>query len=136
MNWILFLKLKLSWFENILRLQFLNTNFVNYSNLIFVELFRWSLEFIWFCYCTRIPHWYRHGAAECKYFPPYSNTMSSFQNYFADPWNTFDFVIVFGSIIDITYSELNVSLSIFSFFLDLILSQKKALWKKHITYNL
>ncbi|XP_023344970.1 muscle calcium channel subunit alpha-1 isoform X2 [Eurytemora carolleeae] len=45
-----------------------------------------------------------------------------FKNYFADPWNTFDFVIVFGSIIDITYSELNpgndnmISVSFFRLF--------------------
>ena len=31
------------------------------------------------------------------------------KNYFRDPWNSFDFIIVFGSITDILYSELNVS---------------------------
>ena len=38
-----------------------------------------------------------------------SNLCITFQNYFGDPWNTFDFVIVLGSFIDIIYSELNVS---------------------------
>ena len=38
-----------------------------------------------------------------------SNSCITFQNYFGDPWNTFDFVIVLGSFIDIIYSELNVS---------------------------
>ena len=33
------------------------------------------------------------------------------KNYFRDPWNSFDFIIVFGSITDIIYSELNVSLN-------------------------
>ena len=32
-----------------------------------------------------------------------------FQNYFNDSWNVFDFIIVLGSVIDITYSEWNVS---------------------------
>ncbi|EFX89598.1 hypothetical protein DAPPUDRAFT_310458 [Daphnia pulex] len=32
-----------------------------------------------------------------------------FKNYFSDPWNVFDFVIVLGSFIDIVYSQLNVS---------------------------
>lgn len=31
-----------------------------------------------------------------------------FQNYFSDPWNVFDFIIVLGSFIDIVYSGLNV----------------------------
>ena len=30
------------------------------------------------------------------------------QNYFRDPWNTFDFIIVLGSFVDIVYSEMNV----------------------------
>ncbi|KAI9556867.1 hypothetical protein GHT06_016659 [Daphnia sinensis] len=30
-----------------------------------------------------------------------------FKNYFSDPWNVFDFVIVLGSFIDIVYSQLN-----------------------------
>lgn len=45
------------------------------------------------------------------------------QNYFSDPWNCFDFIIVMGSFIDIVYSDIvNVSflnttlrLSIFKF---------------------
>ncbi len=36
-------------------------------------------------------------------------TPNYLQNYFSDPWNVFDFVIVLGSFIDITYSEMNVS---------------------------
>ncbi len=35
--------------------------------------------------------------------------MPTLQNYFSDPWNVFDFVIVLGSFIDIIYSEMNVS---------------------------
>jgi hypothetical protein len=31
------------------------------------------------------------------------------QNYFGDPWNVFDCIIVMGSFVDILYSELNVS---------------------------
>ena len=31
------------------------------------------------------------------------------QNYFRDPWNVFDFIIVLGSIIDIIYTEATVS---------------------------
>jgi hypothetical protein len=30
------------------------------------------------------------------------------QNYFGDPWNTLDFVIVIGSIVDITAEKLIV----------------------------
>ncbi|XP_059091600.1 muscle calcium channel subunit alpha-1-like isoform X4 [Tigriopus californicus] len=30
-----------------------------------------------------------------------------FKNYFHDPWNVFDFVIVLGSFVDIVYSEMN-----------------------------
>ena len=33
------------------------------------------------------------------------------QNYFRDPWNVFDFVIVLGSFTDIVYSEISVSIS-------------------------
>ena len=40
-----------------------------------------------------------------------SNIHLTFQNYFGDPWNTFDFVIVLGSYTDIIYSELHVSVS-------------------------
>jgi voltage-dependent calcium channel L type alpha-1D len=32
-----------------------------------------------------------------------------FKNYFGDPWNAFDFVIVLGSLIDIGMNQLNVS---------------------------
>ena len=32
-----------------------------------------------------------------------------FQNYFMDRWNVFDFVIVLGSIVDITMNEVAVS---------------------------
>lgn len=35
----------------------------------------------------------------------------SWQNYFGDAWNVFDFVIVLGSFIDIIYTEVNVSIS-------------------------
>jgi len=31
------------------------------------------------------------------------------QNYFSDPWNVLDFIIVLGSIADIIYTELSVS---------------------------
>ena len=31
------------------------------------------------------------------------------QNYFGDPWNSFDFIIVLGSLIDIAMAEINVS---------------------------
>lgn len=31
----------------------------------------------------------------------------SVQNYFGDAWNTFDFIIVLGSIIDIVVSQVN-----------------------------
>ena len=31
------------------------------------------------------------------------------QNYFSDPWNVFDFIIVLGSITDIIYTEVTVS---------------------------
>ena len=37
--------------------------------------------------------------------------MSVWQNYFSDAWNVFDFVIVFGSFIDIIYTEVNVRIS-------------------------
>ena len=36
--------------------------------------------------------------------------MTAFQNYFGDPWNVFDFIIVLGSFIDIIYTEVNVSI--------------------------
>jgi len=32
-----------------------------------------------------------------------------FQNYFGDPWNTLDFIIVIGSVIDIMLGRLVVS---------------------------
>lgn len=35
--------------------------------------------------------------------------MSLVQNYFIDRWNLFDFVIVVGSIVDITMNEVSVS---------------------------
>lgn len=31
------------------------------------------------------------------------------QNYFADAWNTFDALIVVGSVVDIAITEINVS---------------------------
>ena len=34
------------------------------------------------------------------------------QNYFGDPWNVLDFIIVLGSIADIVYTELSVSLNL------------------------
>jgi len=37
-----------------------------------------------------------------------------FQNYFGDPWNTLDFIIVIGSIIDILLGKLMVSASAIS----------------------
>ncbi|XP_065581494.1 muscle calcium channel subunit alpha-1-like isoform X3 [Artemia franciscana] len=37
-----------------------------------------------------------------------------FKNYFSDPWNVFDFVIVLGSLIDIIYSALNPDSNIIS----------------------
>jgi len=40
--------------------------------------------------------------------------MSVCQNYFSDPWNVFDFIIVFGSFIDIIYTEVNVRASRFA----------------------
>lgn len=33
----------------------------------------------------------------------------SWQGYFGDPWNVFDFLIVIGSIIDVILSEIDVS---------------------------
>ena len=38
------------------------------------------------------------------------------QNYFSDPWNAFDFIIVLGSFIDIVYSQLNVGYIIYKHF--------------------
>ena len=35
------------------------------------------------------------------------------QNYFGDPWNVLDFIIVLGSIADIVYTELSVSHSFY-----------------------
>ncbi|KAL4226359.1 Voltage-dependent calcium channel type D subunit alpha-1 [Mactra antiquata] len=37
-----------------------------------------------------------------------------FKNYFGDPWNVFDFIIVLGSFIDIIYTEVNTGTRIFS----------------------
>nr|QFP39652.1 voltage-gated calcium channel subunit alpha 1-like protein [Tridacna squamosa] len=37
-----------------------------------------------------------------------------FKNYFGDPWNVFDFVIVLGSFIDIIYTEVNTDSIIIS----------------------
>ena len=37
------------------------------------------------------------------------NSQKNHQNYFGDPWNVFDFIIVLGSLIDIVYTEYNVS---------------------------
>ena len=37
------------------------------------------------------------------------NLLPLLQNYFGDPWNAFDFVIVLGSLIDIGMAQLNVS---------------------------
>ncbi len=31
------------------------------------------------------------------------------QNYYGDPWNVFDFIIVMGSFVDIFYSDIYVS---------------------------
>lgn len=33
-----------------------------------------------------------------------------FKNYFSDQWNCFDFFIVLGSVIDIFYEQLSVSI--------------------------
>ena len=35
--------------------------------------------------------------------------LSLVQNYFIDRWNLFDFIIVVGSIVDITMNEVSVS---------------------------
>lgn len=37
---------------------------------------------------------------------------SSWQGYFGDPWNVFDFLIVIGSIIDVILSEIDVSVGL------------------------
>uniref|UniRef100_A0A1B6BZP2 Voltage-dependent L-type calcium channel subunit alpha n=1 Tax=Clastoptera arizonana TaxID=38151 RepID=A0A1B6BZP2_9HEMI len=37
-----------------------------------------------------------------------------FKNYFGDAWNVFDFIIVLGSFIDITYAELNKGTNLIS----------------------
>ena len=34
-----------------------------------------------------------------------------FQNYFSDPWNVFDFIIVLGSFIDISLDKLSTGVS-------------------------
>ena len=34
----------------------------------------------------------------------------SFQNYFRDPWNAFDFFIVAGSFVDLGLAKINVSI--------------------------
>lgn len=36
-------------------------------------------------------------------------SLSHVQNYFADAWNTFDALIVVGSVVDIAITEINVS---------------------------
>lgn len=36
----------------------------------------------------------------------------SWQGYFGDPWNVFDFLIVIGSIIDVILSEIDVSVTL------------------------
>jgi len=38
--------------------------------------------------------------------------LTYFQNYFGDPWNVLDFVIVIGSVIDIMLGKLMVSASL------------------------
>jgi voltage-dependent calcium channel L type alpha-1D len=57
------------------------TEFLNTLNVIFTVFF--TLEFV-----------FKLGAFR-------------FKNYFGDPWNSFDFIIVLGSLIDITMAELN-----------------------------
>ncbi|XP_053377535.1 muscle calcium channel subunit alpha-1-like isoform X3 [Mercenaria mercenaria] len=41
-------------------------------------------------------------------------TAFRFKNYFGDPWNVFDFIIVLGSFIDIIYTEVNTGSRIIS----------------------
>merc|ERR1712223_697361 len=57
------------------------TEFLNVLNIIFTVFF--TLEFV-----------FKLGAFR-------------FKNYFGDPWNSFDFIIVLGSLIDIAMAELN-----------------------------
>lgn len=52
----------------------------------------------------------------CNCFLPYfllspflSHFLFSVQHYFVDAWNTFDALIVVGSVVDIAITEVNVS---------------------------
>ena len=92
---------------------------------LFIELFWRSMEQLWFHHCTRQFNWYHNGRTQCKWTTVCVSTFSSLfsffflfsfsfflravQNYFSDPWNVFDFIIVLGSFVDILYSEITVS---------------------------
>lgn len=54
---------------------------------------------------------YFHSAALVFFFLLFSSCLCSVcsQNYFADAWNTFDALIVVGSVVDIAITEINVS---------------------------
>ena len=47
-----------------------------------------------------------------SFFFLFLSFLRAVQNYFSDPWNVFDFIIVLGSFVDILYSEITVSYSL------------------------
>lgn len=81
-------------------------------NMIFSAVF--ALEFVFklaaFRFKVRAPVFPPLGSSR---FPLSSSSLvrlTNLQNYFGDPWNVFDFIIVLGSFIDIVYSEIHVSI--------------------------
>lgn len=86
--------------------------------IYFQELLRRSLECFWFHHSPWELYRYYLHRVQCKYISAVIINQSInvvqfnvfFKNYFGDPWNVFDFIIVLGSFIDIIYTEVNVSI--------------------------
>ena len=80
------------------------TDFLDVMNLIFTVFF--ALEFV-----IKLAA-YRPKVFQTPFFFAITVLVSDegpFQEYFTDPWNSFDFVIVIGSFLDIAMSNLSVS---------------------------
>jgi len=58
------------------------------------------------------------------------------QNYFGDPWNVLDFVIVVGSIVDIAAGRLLVSAAIWRVMLRLVFALTFSLLPIYVAYKL
>lgn len=82
-------------------------------NMIFTVVF--TIEMIIKLLALRAHVRFRYFAFEtninclrCQFW--LSLLVSSLQHYFIDPWNSFDALIVVGSVLDIAVSEFSVSL--------------------------